>query len=80
MEERILEHLDFNLIFDAPLKYLELFSKLGNLSNKNFFIASYILELSLVESTFVEFSSSILGAAVSYLVNKIRKISPPWPT
>lgn len=48
MEERVLETLGFELIFDSPLKYLELFSKLGNISNKNFYIAHYILELSLV--------------------------------
>lgn len=80
MEEKIMENLNFGLIVDTPIKYLELFSKINNLSSKNFFIAQYILELSLVETAFLEHTPSILGCAVTYLVNKIRKISPCWPT
>ena len=79
MEERIMDELDFYLIVDTPIKYLELYTRLNNLSDKNFYIAQYILELSLTESGFLEFSSSILGSSVTYLVNKIRKISPAWP-
>lgn len=79
MEERIMEELDFSLIVDTPIKYLELYTRLNNLSDKNFYIAQYILELSLTESGFLEFSSSVLGSSVTYLVNKIRKISPAWP-
>ena len=74
-----MEELDFSLIVDTPIKYLELFSKLNNLSDKNFYIAQYILELSLAEPGFMEFSPSMLGSSVTYLVNKIRKISPAWP-
>lgn len=48
-----MENLNFGLIIDTPIKYLELFSKISNLSDKNFYIAQYILELSLVELTFL---------------------------
>lgn len=75
-----MEELGFGLIADTPVKYLELFSKFVNLSDKNFYIAQYILELSLADSSFMEFSSSLLGSSVTYLVNKIRKISPAWPS
>lgn len=75
-----METLNFSLIVDTPIKYLELYAKMINLSDKNFYIAQYILELSLVEISFLEFSSSMLGASVEYLVNKIRKISPSWPS
>ena len=79
MESRIMEALEFSLIVDTPIKYLELYCRLNNMSDKNFYIAQYILELSLVEFGFMEFSSSMLGSSVTYLVNKIRKISPAWP-
>lgn len=32
MEERIMEQLDFSLIVDTPIKYLELFAKINNFS------------------------------------------------
>lgn len=43
MEERIMEHLDFSLIVDTPIKYLELFAKINSLSEKNYYIGHYIL-------------------------------------
>lgn len=48
MESRIMEELGFELIVDTPIKYLELYARLYDLSDKNFFIAQYILELSLI--------------------------------
>ena len=62
-----------------PLKYLDLYEKLVNMSQKNKFIAAYILELSLLDTSFFEFPPSLLAASVLYLVNKIRKIGPVWP-
>lgn len=49
------------------------------MSQKNKFIAAYILELSLLDTSFFEFTPSLLAASVLYLVNKIRKIGPVWP-
>lgn len=46
MEERIMEELDSWSIVDTPIKYLELYTRLNNLSDKNFYIAQYILEFS----------------------------------
>ncbi len=80
MESRIMEELNFSLIVDSPSKYLELFTRMVSMSDKNYHIAQYILELSLLDLTFSEYSSSMLGSAVVYLVNKIRKISPGWPS
>lgn len=79
MEEKILDSLGFNLISEISLRYLDLFCKIVKLSPKNKFIAQYILELALTESSFLEFGPSLLGASVLYLVNKIRKLSPAWP-
>ena len=79
MEQKILDSLGFDLISEIPLRYLDLFCKIVKLSPKNRFIAHYILELSLTESSFLEFSPSIMGASVFYLVNKIRKLTPSWP-
>ena len=43
MESRIMQALNFSLIVDTPFKYLELYAKMINLSDKNFYIAQYIL-------------------------------------
>ena len=79
MEAKIIDSLGFELISEIPLRYLDLFCRIVQLSPKNRFIAQYILELALTESSFLEFAPSLLGASVLYLVNKIRKLSPAWP-
>lgn len=39
----------------------------------------YILELSLLDCSFLDFKPSLLAASATYLVHKIRRISPFWP-
>ena len=46
---------------------------------KNFHLAQYIIELSLIDSSFLTYQPSLLGCAAFYLVNKVRKIADPWP-
>lgn len=65
---------------ETSFKYLELLAKVSNLSEKNTCIAKYILELSLLDTSFLEYTPSIMGASVIYLVHKIRKIGPSWPS
>lgn len=49
------------------------------MSPKNKFIGQYLLELAMLETSFLEFSPSLMGSSAVYLVNKIRKLSPAWP-
>ena len=75
-----MEKLEFNLIVDSSYRFMEALAVQSNLSKKNTFIAHYILEMSLVDTRFYQYPSSIMGSAVVYLVHKIRKICPGWST
>ena len=59
---------------------MEALAAVSGLSEKNKYIAHYILELCLLDTKFYEFTPCLLGSAVVYLVHKIRKISPAWST
>lgn len=78
MEEQIIDKLEFNLIVDSSYRFMEALAAQSNLSKKNTFIAHYILEISLTDTRFYQYSASLMGSAVVYLVHKIRKICPGW--
>ena len=77
-EHKILAALNFKLISDSSFRFMEILAHLSTLSQKNTYIAHYILELSLLDHRFFQFQPSLLGSAVVYLVHKIRKLSPSW--
>ena len=79
MEGDILQILDFNLLFETPLKFLEPLALIVDLMDpKNFFLCRYILELTLYDTIGWRFSPSILACSTIYLVNKIRKRPLAW--
>jgi hypothetical protein len=53
--------------------------KLIHMSEKNIHLTQYILELSLLEMSFLKYKPSLLASAGIYLVNKIRRIDNIWP-
>jgi cyclin B len=73
MEADIIEALDFNLIMGTSYRFFEPFAKISGMDNKNFYLAQYVLELSLLDVRFLEYKPSLIGSAVIYLINKIRK-------
>lgn len=46
---------------------------------KNFHLAQYVLELSLLETKFLDFKPSLIASSAIYLINKIRKRPESWP-
>jgi len=58
---------------------MEPFVKLIDMSPKNVHLTQYILELSLLDMTFLKYRPSLLAAAGIYLVNKIRRVEDIWP-
>lgn len=48
------------------------------MNKKNFHLAQYLLELSLTQSEFLEYSQNLLAASAFYLVCKIRKVEINW--
>jgi len=59
---------------DNTLKFMQPFVKIIKMSDKNMHLTQYILELALLDMTFLSFKPSLLAASAIYLVNKIRKV------
>lgn len=71
--------LNFDLIMETSYKFFEPLAKISNMDSKNMHLAQYVLELSLLETKFLNYKPSFLAASSIYLINKIRKRSEPWP-
>ena len=71
MEIKMLQTLDYNI--DAPSSYffLQRFGKIGDASPKQFNLAQYFLELSLMDSEPLKFCPSNQAASALYLALKI---------
>jgi len=73
MEGKILSVLKFNITVCTPLRFLERFSQIAKFDERNFMLACYLLELSLIEYKMLKYEPSSLACSAIYLVNKIRK-------
>ena len=72
-EADIIKVLDFKLISNSAYRFFEPYSKVIGLELKNYHLAQYILELSLIQPRFLNYQPSLLAASAIYLIKKIRK-------
>jgi hypothetical protein len=49
------------------------------MSQKNIHLTQYILELSLLDMSFLKYKPSLVAAASIFLVNRIRRLDQIWP-
>ena len=73
MEADIIETLNFDLIMGTSYRFFEALGKISHMDGKNFHLAQYVMELSLLDAHFLEYKPSLLASAAIYLINKIRK-------
>lgn len=78
MEADILETLEFDLIMTTSYRFFEPLAKISNMDVKNYHLAQYVLELSLLDVKFLEYKPSLMASSAIYLINKIRKRSEAW--
>jgi cyclin B len=57
----------------SPLRFLEHYGKVARLEEKNFMLARYLIEMTLLEYRMLTFPASLIASAAIYLVHKIRK-------
>lgn len=67
----MLMYLDFNVVSPSSYRFLERFSKIAGLSQKQFNLARYLIELPLIEYRMLKYSPSNLAASAVYLTLKI---------
>ena len=73
MEANIIKYHDFNLIVNSAFKFFEPYAKLMDLTEKNYHLAQYVLELTLNHVKFLNYPPSLIAASTIYLIKKIRK-------
>ena len=73
MELDILDALDFAITVPSAWRFLERFAKVAAIDEPSFFLARYLLELSLIEQHMLKFHPSIQATAAVYLSQKIMK-------
>ena len=78
MEAEILRTLEYNITTPSQYRFLELYSKLANLSEADFTLTHYIIELSTVEYKMLRYNPSLITASAIYLTNKIKKRETTW--
>ena len=78
MEAEIIQELNFDLVTITSFRFFEPLGKLSKMDSKNYHLAQYVLELSLLEIKFLEYKPSLVASAAIYLINKIRKKSEAW--
>jgi G2/mitotic-specific cyclin-B, other len=52
---------------------LEHYGKVAKLEEKNFMLARYLIEMTLLEYKALKFPASLIASSAIYLVHKIRK-------
>jgi hypothetical protein len=71
MESAILMTLDFNITTPSSYRFLERFSKIGDLDLRQLNLARYLIELPLIEYRMLKYTPSVVAACALYLTNKI---------
>lgn len=66
------------MIVNSTYKFFSIFHTVIGLQPKNQHLAQYILELSLLQSKFLQYSPSLMAASAIYLIKKIRKTEAVW--
>ncbi|CAK60400.1 unnamed protein product (macronuclear) [Paramecium tetraurelia] len=77
-EGKLLSLLGFDLLTTSPLRMLNAYQETAKLDQKNYMLARYLIELSVLEYSMLQFSNNVLASASIYLVHKIRRIHPSW--
>jgi len=78
-EYKILTTLNFDIYTVSPYRFMERMWIMCSNDKKVFYLAQYILELTLIEYKMISYIPSIKAASSIYLARKILKIQPCWP-
>ena len=78
MEGKILSYLNFDLTVPSSYRFLERYSQIFNLDERQFVLCNYLLELALVDYKSLRYSPSNIACSAIYLSNKIYKRSECW--
>ena len=70
MESKMLSSLNFDITFPTQLSFLEIFSKKLDLDQKTFYLAWFLMELSLINYKMLKFKMSQIAASALFIAIK----------
>lgn len=71
MEYLMLKKFDFNVTVISSFRFIERFIRLAQETEDIFFLAQYVIELSLIEYKMIKYKPSLLASGAIYLARKI---------
>ncbi len=79
MESKIIQALDFNITVPSPMRFLDRYARLINETDtKVYYFARYLIEVALLNETFIEKLPSNIAASALYLSLKMIKKTECW--
>jgi len=78
MEQQILNTLNFNLLHPSPLHFLRRFSKAAGSDYTIHSLCKYLIELMLLDISYLKFNASEVAAGSVYLARAMTNKSPLW--
>jgi hypothetical protein len=80
MESRMLSMLGFKLTFPTAAHFFSIFAEANGCEATHWYLAQYILELSLLDLRAIKFTASQLSAGALLLSNELLNRRTLWPT
>jgi len=78
MEQQILNTLNFNLLHPSPLHFLRRYSKAAGSDYTIHSLCKYLIELMLLDITYLKYNPSEIAAGSVYLARAMTKKTPLW--
>lgn len=78
MEQQILNTLNFNLLHPSPLHFLRRYSKAAGSDYTIHSLCKYLIELMLLDISYLKYNSSEIAAGSVYLARAMTNKSPQW--
>ena len=74
MEEKVLDHLHFDILIPSPLDYYEILSKYFAFRKKHYYLGRFFMESFLLDINYTCYLPSVIACACCYIVMKYYKI------
>jgi len=71
--------LDFSLVTNTPYHFYAPLIIIAGYDHKKSCLGQYVLELALLDHSFLKYRPSVLASATVYLINKIKRSEIAWP-
>ena len=78
LEAKILEVLDFEMVWPSILRFMERYACIASLNNESKMIAQMFCDFMLLNLSLLKKKPSLLGALAIYATHKITNKSRPW--